>query len=290
LGLQVGCTVRPFPHIQLRQQMPIPRQTPLAALPSLLPDAVNAYNHPGTRTANYNVTYAAYIDARSAGIAANGNLAAWIQNGNAAMLIHALLASFGMNAQGSVLVASPVIQQTLTNLSAATINWIQGISLPLHNAPSHISNPLTHRNLSAELQVLFNALSAPGAVTLSGGFVAASKTLHCLFPGLAPMIDGRHSGLSYFHIDRVTYKPPSGFQTWYAWLGEPFSGIPNPSPRGAGRVSWNSARFIAALGINQHIYEIWQANNHNLGMTAFLSLDPVAGTTGVPRIIDKLLW
>jgi hypothetical protein len=44
------------------------------------------------------------------------------------------------------------------------------------------------------------------------------------------------------------------------------------------------------MGINQHIYELWQAANRNPGYSAFLALDPTPGTTGIPRIIDKGLW
>lgn len=270
--------------------MPIAKNTPLMALPALLPAAVDEYNAPGNRTANYNATYGAFIAARQTGIALHGDISAWIQNGAAAVEVHALLASFGMNAQRSVLVQLPVLQRTLAGLPAATINWVQNISLPLSQAPCHIINPATGQRLSEELAELFNALSAPGAITLSGGFVAASKTLHCIFPELAPMIDGRHSGRSYFHIERVTYVPPLGIATWSQWLGGPLGGVPNPSPTGAGRNNWDSARFIAALGVNQYIYELWQADNGNVGLEPFLALDSVAGTTGIPRIVDKLLW
>ena len=270
--------------------MPIVQNTPLNALPALLPIAVAAYNAPGTRTANYNVTYSAFINARCAGIAAHGNVHGWIANGNACASIHTLLAAFGMNVQASRLVPLPVLANTLTNLPAISVGWIQTLALPLNQAPCNILNPNTGQSLAAEVSTLFNTLSAPGAVTVSGGFVAASKTLHCLFPNLAPMIDGRHSGLSYFHIQQNTYAPPLGLNNWANWFGIPLPGVPNPSPRGAGRRNWDAARFMAAMGVNQHIYELWQQQNGIPGLQTFLAVDPVLGTNGIPRIIDKLLW
>jgi hypothetical protein len=47
---------------------------------------------------------------------------------------------------------------------------------------------------------------------------------------------------------------------------------------------------MAAIGVNQHIYELWQVVNRNPGLQAFLALDPTPGANGIPRIIDKSLW
>ena len=270
--------------------MPIARNTPLHALPGILPVAVAAYNMPGTRTAAYNVIYSEFVNERQQGIAAHGGLNGWVLHGGAAISIRALLAAFGMNAQGSMLVGLPVLAQTLRSLPPGSVQWIEGIALPLNQAPSRIMNPHTGQSLAAELGGLFTTLSAPGLVSSSGGFVAASKTLHCLFPNLAPMIDGRHSGISYFHILRATYTAPTGAVNWASWLGHPMVGVPNPSPRGAGRLNWDASRFMAALGINQHIYELWQGGNGHPGPRPFMALDPTRGTTGIPRIVDKLLW
>lgn len=269
--------------------MPITQNTPLNALPALLPGAIATYNAPGTRTASYNATYNAFMNARLAGVAAHGNIHGWIVHGGASA-IHALLTAFGMSVRTSALVPVPVLAHTLVSLPAVSINWIQGLALPLNHPPCSLVNPSTGQNFAAEMSFLFNALSAPGAVTMSGGFVAASKALHCLFPNLAPMIDGRHSGTSYFHILRATYTPPLGISNWNAWLGAPLVGVVNPSPAGAGRSHWDASRFLAALGVNQHIYEMWQIQNRSVGFPQFMALDPAAGTTGIPRIIDKLLW
>jgi hypothetical protein len=128
---------------------------------------------------------------------------------------------------------------------------------------------------------------APGAITVSGGFVAASKLMHCLFPDLAPIVDVRHTGRSYANILRSTYTPPL-VPSWNLWLGTPLVGPPNPSP--AYRAGWGGQQFLAALGVNQHIYALWQTANGNPGLANFLAVDPAPGTTGIPRIIDKVLW
>jgi hypothetical protein len=270
--------------------MPITPHTNLNALPAMLPGAVNAYNAPRKNTAAYNITYDAYITARNAGIATHRNLRSWLATHGACVQIHHLLMAFGMNARGSVLVPVLNLGHTLAHLPANSIDWIESLSLPLVNAPCIIVNPTTGHNLSLELCALFASLANPGAITVSGGFVAASKALHCLFPNLAPMIDNTHSGVSYFNIERATYTPPMGAADWDAWLGLPLGGVPNPSPRGDGRHSWDGPRFMAALGINQHIYDLWQGIHGNPGLNAFLRIDSSSGTTGIPRVIDKLLW
>ena len=104
------------------------------------------------------------------------------------------------------------------------------------------------------------------------------------------MIDGKHTGVSYYNIARTTYAPPMNIVNWSRWIGHQIAGVPNPSPRGAGRNSWGPDQFIAAIGANQRIYETWQELNGNPGFGAFLELDPTPGTTGIPRIIDKVFW
>ena len=261
----------------------------MGQIPVMLLKRIEAYNK-GARTKLYNLEYKKYIDARSSGIAAAGSLAAWVNTDKAAERVRILLRCFGMNSKGSKLVDLVGFQKTLADINPGTIDWASSIWLPLSDSPPNISNPVTGRSLSSELRAMYEVLAAPGAVTVSGGYVAASKAMHCLFPELAPMIDGRHSGISYYNIVRQTYTPPLGVVEWAGWLGAPINGVPNPSPRGQGRDSWDSKRFVLAMGVNQHIYELWQEGNGHPGLAAFLALDPSPGTTGIPRIVDKGLW
>jgi len=268
--------------------MPIAPHTALTAIPPVLHINVATYNAPLSATSVYNMQYNCYIAARTAGIAAAGSVAAWIAAGHAAPAVWALLSSFGMHSRASRLVPLTSLHATLVAVPSARITTIAGFTLPLPAVPASLP-PGGGPTLATELTNIYNAFAAPGAVSVSGGFVAASKALHCLFPELAPMIDGRHTGLSYFNIARTTYTPPLG-GTWAGWLGGPLHGHPNPSPRGAGRHGWGSQQFLAAIGINQHIYELWQAAHGYPGKHAFLALDPPPGTTGIPRVIDKALW
>jgi hypothetical protein len=162
--------------------MPIPEGTPLATIPGMLAE----YNAPTAYTACYNPQYNNYIAARNAGIVAAGSLGAWIAEGGAGRSIRALLTSFGMNARKSALTPLPVLQRALAAINPAIINWVAGINLPLGAPPPNLVNPATGETLSAELEIVYDALAAPDSVTVSGGYVAASKTMHCLFPELAP--------------------------------------------------------------------------------------------------------
>jgi len=162
--------------------------------------------------------------------------------------------------------------------------------LPLPFPPVAHINPGTGNSLALELVEIYNALLAPGAVTTSGGYVAASKTMHCLFPNLVPMIDGAHTGISYYNINRATYLPPMNLGNWAAWVGHNMNGNPNPSPRGAGRHSWGADQLLAAIGVNQHLFEVWNLANGNPGIAGYLALDSTPGTTGIPRVVDKGLW
>jgi len=270
--------------------MPIPKDTQLATIHRMLAAKISEYNSPGTFTEGYNHDYNRYIVGRVAGISAAGSLADWIASGEAASSIRALLKSFGMNARNSELVPLHAFQGSLAAINPEIINWICGISLPLDMPPQALMNPATGTTLSTELAGIYKVLAIPGSITISGGYVATSKAIHCLFPELAPIIDGQHTGISYYNIDRATYTLPLCLDSWEGWVGAPIDGVPNPSPRGAGRKSWGWQQFMAAMGINQHIYELWQTANGNPGYSAFLALDPTPGTTGIPRIIDKGLW
>ncbi len=269
--------------------MPLPTGIELSAIPDLIPNKVAAYNQ-GPDGLSYNKAYNQYIAERDAGITVEGSLSTWIIKGNAVNPIQTLLHAYGMNARSSQLVSPSAFQKMLEGLIDAPIDWINKFELPLPMAPVSLMNPQTGSTLSNEVANIYNILSSPSSVTESGGFVAASKAAHCLFPNLAPMIDGKHTGISYYNIARVTYLPPLGIDNWAGWIGHQIVGVPNPSPRGAGRNSWGADQFLAAIGANQHIYEMWSKANGNLGLQKFLSLDPVHGILGVPRIIDKVLW
>lgn len=270
--------------------MPLPQGIAINAIPSLIPGNIAAYNGAPPLGPPYNNAYARYIRSRSSGIAAAGSLSAWVGSVTAVGPIQVLLSAYQMNGRGSRLVSPQSFRTALVRLSTTSLNWINTLALPLPKPPAALINPRTGLSLSDELTNIYNALSAPGSITTRGGFVATSKAAHCLFPNLVPMIDGKHTGISYYNIARATYTPPLGIPSWTGWIGHPIARVPNPSPRGAGRNSWCADQFLAAIGVNQHVFEMWHAATGKPGLPAFLALDPTPGTTGIPRIIDKVLW
>ena len=269
--------------------MPLPRNVGINEIPSLVASKIQKYNN-SPKGAVYNNDYAIYISLREKGIKEIGSLSGWASSGKAIKPIQDLLIAYGMNARESQIVSPLVFQSALSDIGNTSLDWVSNFELPLTKSPALLINPVSGLSLSEELTEIYNMLSTPNVVTVSGGFVASSKTMHCLFPNLSPMIDGTHSGISYYNISRFTYKPPSICKDWEEWIGHSISHVLNPSPRGAGRNSWRADQFLASIGVNQHIYELWQTYNGELGFTAFLALDQNRGTTGIPRIIDKVLW
>ena len=236
---------------------------------------------------NYNCSYRDFIKERTSGLAANaGSLAKWLNTQSAARAVWTLLRRFGMGRNSQLMRCDDAFAQSLAQLSmVAPVDAIL-----LHNIPTDGLNVriTPEKTLSQCLGDLFDHCSKAGKFSASGGFVIASKTLHCLFPDLVPMIDGEHTGISYYNICRRLYLPPGG--DWTAYLGYEFDGIPNPSPRGGGSGGWKRDQFLCAIGMNETIYQKWQSTNGNPGRAAFLDLDYAEGTTGVPRVVDKALW
>ncbi len=266
--------------------MPIENGTRLASIPGMLEHNVAAYNN-GRNGPKYNMSYRTYIAARR-GIEAV-SLSVWVA-GRGASAMWTLLDAFGMNARNSRLVPPEQLRAVLSDLDPAALDWIAGLALPLDSPPPELPGPDGHMNLCTALQHIYDRLASPGSVTMSGGFVAASKAMHCLFPDLAPVIDRSHAGLSFYHIQPADYTPPLCLGTWERWLGVQTRNKLNPSPQGIGGRAWGWQQFVAAMGIDQHIYELWREPRGDPGLGAFLALDATGGATGIPRLIDKGLW
>lgn len=238
-----------------------------------IPANIAAYN---AAYPEYNAAYRAFISARADGIAAAGSVAAWLATPGAAHAFISLLNSFGMNARNSELVAPAVFAANLADLPAVPL--LGAVPFPIGTIAA----------IEAQLRTIFDYCAAPGTFSKSGGFVIGSKTAHCVLPELCPMLDGAHIGISLYNVAAEEYLPPGN--NWTTYLGRPVVNPPNPSPRGAGRKGWNAYRFTQAIGFYEALYSDWQATNGNQGMGAFLGTDPTAGTTGIFRALDKVLW
>ena len=102
------------------------------------------------------------------------------------------------------------------------------------------------------------------------------------------MIDGRHSGLAYHDIARATYLSPTGKLGLVARGAA--NGLPNPSRAapvgttgGLSSSSWPLASISTSMSCGS-------SGRRCPVSGAFLAIDPTPGTTGIPRIIDKVLW
>ncbi len=251
-----------------------------------IPTSINDYNG-GRNGSRFNDAYASFMQARTMGLARyGGSLRRWLFTRDGAKAIWALLDCYGMNVRGSKLVSSGQLHATLQSLATiADVDQIVRFPIPTGGLNRVLPSG---RILASSLGTLFKDMRLPNRITVSGGFVGASKALHCILPGLVPMLDRTHIALSLYEICRSDYLPPSG--SWFQYLGSPAPSTPNPSPRGAGAQGWGSGQLLCAIGFYECIYEEWQTRNGQPGLQAFLALDSSRGTTGVPRIVDKIMW
>ncbi len=251
-----------------------------------IPNAINNYNS-GRNGSGFNDAYAFFMQSRTAGLADhNGSLQKWLVTQEAAEPIWALLDCYGMNVRGSKLLESGQIHTTLQSLvTVVSIDEIAHFRIPTGGLNQVLPSGTT---LAVSLGTLFEYMRLPNRITVSGGFVGASKALHCILPELVPMLDRTHIALSLYEMCRSDYLPPGG--SWHRYLGFPAPNTPNPSPRGAGAQIWRSSQLLCAIGFYERIYEEWQTQNGQLGLEAFLTLDSSRGTTGVPRVVDKIMW
>lgn len=234
---------------------------------------------------SYNPVYLRFISAREAGVRSYGSLAGWLVTPEAANAIYGLMDDFGMNARGSRLTRTDVFARNLSEITAVVD--IAGLS-KFTLDQGQLSQKLHNSTVVQELGKLFDFCSKERCFSESGGIVIGSKVAHAILPELCPMIDTSHIAISLARVTPGEYLPPSG--SWEVYLGYTPGRRPNPSPLGGGRYSWGKDQFLCAIGFYARIYHDWQEANGNPGLAAFLSQDPAPGTTGIPRLLDKVFW
>lgn len=263
--------------------MPIPAGSTRAAILAAFPGSIAAYN---AAQAPYNRAYGLYVGNRAAGLGAAGNLAGWLGGGGlptAAATLRATLIAFGMDARRSHLVAPPIFTASLAGIPGmVNIACIATYTL----ASAYMIVPFGGTTPRVQLETLFAYCAVPGTFSLEGGYVIASKVAHLIFPDICPMLDGKHTAISMYNVAPAQYSPPGN--NWVAYLGRCLVQPANPSPRGAGRNSWDAQRFVQAIAFYARIYQEWQAANGNPGLAAFLALD--AGAISPIRVLDKVFW
>ena len=264
--------------------MPVQPSITRKEIVASITDRVMAYNRNRNRV-EYNRAYASFSAKRTSDISLHGSIEGWLSSDAAAPCIMLLLGNFGMNSRGSELVSLKEFTANLIEIpKRVKIQIISALKVPTGGLNVSIAGS----NVEGEIRALFDYCDSPGIFSKSGGFVIGSKVAHCILPELCPMLDTTHIAMSLYNVALSEYLPPGN--NWHAYLGRQERSPVNPSPRGAGRYIWDSYRFTQAIAFYERIYFDWQIANGNPGLTEFLKLDPVSGTTGVPRVIDKVLW
>ncbi len=258
--------------------MPLPESTTRQDIIKNIPTRIAAYNS----STSYNSLYLRYITERETGINSSGSLEKWLVTPETADLIHAFMNDFGMRSYQLTL---PVVYtRKLFELSVGVD--IEGLSrFTLDQGP--LATQIGNSTVAQELGKLFDFCSKWRHFSESGGIVIGSKVAHAILPQLCPMIDINHTAISLYNVAPGEYLTLS---SWDEYLGYTPRGKINPSPRGGGCKRWRKDQFLCAIGFYAQIYHDWQKANGHPGMAAFLSQDPTQGTTGIPRLLDKVFW
>ena len=255
--------------------MPIPEGVETDYIINNMEKRIQKYN---LNHDNYVGHYKNYINKRNHYIEELGDLSNAVREKDFILDIEKILIEYGMNSRNSELMNNSTFQNTLIN----NIDVIDEIE----NSKKTISSITNNAELIKKIKILYNKLSKPQALTLSGGFVIASKTMHFLFPELFIMIDGAHIGISLYNIDDYVPHPIDG-KNWYSVFSDYSGKKSNPSPRGNGRRSWDSERYCMALFYYKRLFYEWIDKNDS-NENAFIKLDQ--NSNYIPRILDKALW
>ena len=264
--------------------MPLPKGTTREDIIESIPSRIENYNR-NTRNTSYNRSYLRFITEREKGIKSFGGLTKWLASQDAVNSIYMLMQQFGMQARASVLTEPKVFARKLFELTLKVD--VDGLS-SFTPDQGPLTTKLGNSTVAQELGKLFDFCSKWGHFSEAGGIVIGSKVAHAILPELCPMIDTSHIGISLYNVASGEYLPPG--DSWDEYLGYTPEGKYNPSPRGDGRKSWKRDQFLCAIGLYARIYHDRQEANGCPGVTAFLALDPVEGTTGIPRLLDKVFW
>jgi len=261
--------------------MPVAEGTTTLYIIQNMQDSVNNYN---LLYSMYVHDYKCFIRERDRLLTVhNGSFARLLNDPRFANGLHDILTKFGMNARASELAPRQrfldAIGQVSSEFELLSTAQIRLFALDLHQM-------IGSRTVYSIVGDIFNHFVTLGQLSMAGGFVVASKTMHFILPELFVMLDGQHVGVSLYNI--ADYHPHrNDGRDWFEVIPNYSGRKPNPSPRGAGRKSWDSERYsIALMYYNRIIREWCQRNNSNI--ENFLDLDSRASTPA--RIIDKALW
>lgn len=214
---------------------------------------------------------------------ANGlNFARLLSDLSFASRLRDILTKFGMDARASRLMAPERILSVIS-LVGSDCDLLNMAQIQLHTL--NLKQTIKNQTVDSIIRKIYDHLAEPNNISEAGGFVAASKTMHFILPELFIMLDGQHIAISLYNIS--DYHPHPNDGGGWSTVVSNYSGRepPNPSPRGAGRYSWDNKRYVVALMYYKRIIREWCQQN-NADVKSFLNLDTQNAST-TSRIIDS---
>lgn len=261
--------------------MPVAKGTSTSYIIRNMRDLVSRYNrfYP-----TYVHDYQSFIRKRSGLLRVhNGDFVRLLHDPRFTNQLQDILTKFGMNARAAELTPHQQFLETISRVGPyfELLNTAQTrlYALDLHQM-------LDGRTFYSIVRNIFSNFATPNKLSMAGGFVVASKTMHFIMPELFVMLDGQHIGISLYNI--VDYHPHlDDGRDWFDVIPNYSERKPNPSPRGEGRKSWDSERYSMALMYYKRIIQDWCQEN-NSGIEGFIDLD--SSVSPPARVVDKALW
>lgn len=262
--------------------MPVAKGASTSYIIQNIQDLVNNYNQ---LYSTYVSDYKCFIEERTRLLMINeGNFARLLNDPRFSDQIRDILTKFGMNARASELASRQRFLDTISEVGSE-LDLLNAAQIRLCTLNLH--QVLGSRAVDSIVRNIFNLFCDPGQLSMAGGFVVASKTMHFIMPELFIMLDGQHIGTSLYNISDC-YPHPNDGRDWSDVIPSYSRRKPNPSPRGEGRKSWDDERYCIALMYYKRIIRDWCQQNKN-SIEGFLNLDAEYASTAA-RIIDKALW
>lgn len=262
--------------------MPVAKGTSTSYIIQNIQDLVNKYNQ---LYSTYVHDYKCFIGERTRLLMVNdGSFVKLLSDPRFSYQLHDILTKFGMNARASELASRQRFLDTISGVSSE-FDLLNAARIQLYTLNLH--QMLDGRTVDSIVRNIFNLFEMPSQLSVAGGFVVASKTMHFVMPELFVMLDGQHIGISLYNISDY-YPHPDDGRDWFDVIPNYSGRKPNPSPRGEGRRLWDDERYCIALIYFKRIIQEWcQQNNSNI--EGFLDLDTQCASKA-PRVIDKALW
>jgi len=262
--------------------MPVAKGASTSYIIQNIQDLVNNYNQ---LYSTYVHDYKCFIEERTRLLMINdGSFVRLLSDPRFSDQLHDILTKFGMNARASELASRQRFLDTISQVSSE-FDLLNAARIRLYTLNLH--QKLGSGTVDSIVRNIFNLFETPNHLSIAGGFVVASKTMHFIMPELFIMLDGQHIGISLYNIS--DYHPHSDDgRDWFDVIPNYSGRKPNPSPRGEGRKSWDDERYCVALMYYKRIIRDWRQQN-NTRIEEFLSLDAECASKAA-RIIDKALW